>query len=500
LILSFPNFNLWGFGWFGFVPLFFALEDKNSFQRFLIGYLTGIIFFCGVIWWLCHVSILGLVLLILYLAIYFGIFGLFIRSYLLSTTYSLFFIPSFWILLEYLRSHLFTGFGWALLGYSQYLNLTLIQISDITGIWGVSFFMMMTNTVIYELIKDFRLVFAVHRLPKSEVIATRYTLYAKRYLLVFILFIVIWGYGVFRLGQYTNDKPKLKVSVIQGNIPQEIKWEKEAGKFILDRYLDLTLKAAEDHPDLIIWPEAAYPKVLIYTDKKDRLIVEDFVEEKKIPLLLGVVIREDRRYFNSAVLIEPDKRAPQRYDKLHLVPFGEYIPLKKIFRFLETVYPIGDFTPGKDYTLFSLTSKELDVSESKFSVLICFEDIFPEISRRFVKKGADFLVVITNDAWFGKSSAPYQHLQASVFRAIENRRYLVRAANTGVSCFITPKGEIISKVSKNKEDIFISGYRTEEVLLKKRNLTLYTRFGDYFIPLCLIIFGCGIIRYRLYEI
>jgi len=496
LILSFPKFDLWGFSWFGFVPLFFAMENKKPLQRFLLSYFTGIIFFFGTLYWLYHVSILGLILLVLYLAIYFGLFGLiFSKTYILHTTYSLLFIPSLWVLLEYLRNHLFTGFSWVLLGYSQYLNLPIIQISDITGIWGLSFLVMMVNVEIWQ------------RVWKSKI---------KSILTTSGIILFVLGYGFFRLNQKIEEK-NLKVSIIQGNIPQEIKWEEAAKDSILDRYLDLTKKAAEDSPGLIIWPEASYPETISFKEDLSNLI--NLAKEINVPILLGVVRKDRDSYFNSAILIKSEKEI-FRYDKLHLVPFGEYIPLKSLFKFLETIYSIGDFSSGREYTVFKILNPKMSTEDRRmvgrleseilrkssipnpkiqksFSVLICFEDIFPEISRRFVNRGADFLVVITNDAWFGRTSAPYQHLQASVFRAVENRRYLVRSANTGVSCFITPKGEIFSKVS-HKRDIFVSGYKTEDIILNSQK-TLYTKFGDYFILFCLIISVYGIIRPRITQ-
>ena len=216
----------------------------------------------------------------------------------------------------------------------------------------------------------------------------------------------------------------------------------------------------------------------------------------KIPLLVGSVSSKDNQYFNSAILISEEGQFLQKYDKLHLVPFGEYIPLKKIFSFLETVVPIGDFVPGEEYTVFSLDAKRHKLNAIRFSVLICFEDLFAGLSRQFVKKGAGFLVNITNDAWFGDTSSPEQHLQASVFRAVENRRYLVRAANTGMSGFISPCGRL-DLLKKNNKSTYVSGYKTENIFIAKDRGTIYTRFGDFFILICLVIVGVGaIIRSR----
>jgi apolipoprotein N-acyltransferase len=478
LILSFPNFNLWIFAWFGFVPLFFAIENKSKFNAFLLSCLTGIIFWTGIIYWLIHVTVPGTILLILYLSLYFGLFGLIIKGNRLWTIdYGLLFIPSTWVLLEFLRAHLLTGFPWALLGYSQYLNLPIIQIADITGTWGVSFLVMMTNVAIY-------LVFSRQHFSFSEI---------KKYSIPILSIIISLSYGYYKLHHRpsSTDQRPIKISVIQGNIPQELKWNTQSKDYIMDKYLEITRWAAKESSDLIIWPEAALPVILeeepVYFEK-----TKELVKEIKVPLLLGAVTFRNNFYYNSALLIsKEDSKILKIYDKLHLVPFGEYIPLKNIFPFLKTVVPIGDITPGTEYKVFKLPIT--------FSVLICFEDLFPQISREFVKKGADFLINITNDAWYKKTPAAYQHLQASVFRAVENRIFLARAANTGVSGFINPDGKIISLVKDNLgRKIFVDGYKTEEIVITKRNPTFYTLYGDKFI-LILLIFILYVIFLRSLE-
>jgi apolipoprotein N-acyltransferase len=246
---------------------------------------------------------------------------------------------------------------------------------------------------------------------------------------------------------------------------------------------------------LLVWPEAALPVILeeepLYFER-----VRDFVQSGRIPLLLGAVTSKNNLYYNSAILIYPDK-ALARYDKLHLVPFGEYIPLKNILPFLQTVVPIGDIETGKEYTLFKIPNQE---GIARFATLICFEDLFPELSREFVQKGADFLINITNDAWYKKTSAAFQHLEASIFRAVENRIFLVRSANTGISGYISPKGKIISLVEDEKgSNIFVEGYQTKNVSLCARTLSFYTRHGPLFVFLCLILVLYGIITARKYR-
>jgi apolipoprotein N-acyltransferase len=416
-------------------------------------------------------TFLGFLLLVFYLAAYFAIFGLLftVLSERLST-FTILFIAAAWVVLEYLRSNLFTGFGWALLGYSQYLNLPLIQIADLGGVYLVSFLVMVINIVTYLIIRR-----------------------ERKYLLFPLLFILVsLAYGYFKI--YNLKEPggveSWKVSVIQGNIPQELKWDPEAKSYIIENYFNLTREALSDKPDLIIWPEAALPFVL-EEDPVHYERVINFAKEIKTSLLLGAVRQKEGAYFNSAILV-PLEESPQVYDKLHLVPFGEYIPLKNIFKFLETVVPIGDFLEGSDYVIFS--------SRPKFAVLICFEDIFPQIARQFVKRGARILINITNDAWFKETSCPFQHLQASVLRAVENRVCLIRCANSGVSGFIDAKGNIFSRVSDNQgKEIFIRGYLTENIQVKKTK-SIYTKYGDFFVLFtALLVVYAIMFKHRLFS-
>ena len=490
LILSFPRFSIEIFAWFGFLPLFFVLQNKSKLQAFFLAYITGVIFWSGIIYWLIHVTFPGMILLILYLALYFGLFGLVISRYLiLDTWYLVLFIPSLWVILEYIRNYLFSGFGWALLGYSQYLNLPIIQIADITGAWGVSFLVMMSNVMIYSVIGC-----------RLSVIGGK-----QKYLLPVLCILVTLTYGYYKIYRTPNTEHRIpiKISVIQGNIPQELKWNPGSEDFIVKKYLTLTTEVKEDKPDLIVWPEAAMP-VVLQGDCQLYERIQKFIEKIQIPILLGAVTLKEDRYYNSALLISGDGKLLSKYDKLHLVPFGEYVPLKNIFRFLETVVPIGDFSQGKDYTIFKVPSTGYRVqsreTQNNFAVLICFEDLFPQLSREFIKRGADFLINITNDAWFKKTTSPYQHLQASVFRAVENRVYLIRSANTGISGFIAPTDKILSLVhDKASREIFISGYSTKEIFIAKKNLSFYTRYGDIFVIICFLFIFYGAINYVKYH-
>jgi apolipoprotein N-acyltransferase len=428
-----------------------------------------------------HVTLPGMIIVVMYLALYFGLFGI-LLSFILKRSKAiplLFFIPALWTTLEFIRSHAFSGFGWVLLGHSQSTNLPVIQIADILGSYGVSFLVVMTNAAIFLTIKDFRRKnYSTHCLG----------------LALLVIFLSL-SYGTLRVKNiFTGDM--LRVAVVQGNIPQSQKWDAGFRQAILDKYEHLTKRAAEKRPDLIIWPETSVPGFL---ESEEEIFkrVKSIVLGVRTPLFIGAPSEgEDGYYYNSALLFDAGSKITGRYDKIHLVPFGEYIPFKGVFSFVENFAPnpIGDFRSGNDYKVFKVYSERSYSDEEKrwkarrssgFSCLICFEDIFPELSRRFVKNGARFLVNMTNDAWFERTSAANQHKQSSVFRAVENRVNVVRAANTGVSCFIDQKGEVTDEVSEKGSNIFVDGFAVHDIILTHTR-TFYTRFGDLFAIGCAI--------------
>ena len=498
LILAYPNFNLGFLAWVALIPLFFALENQKSKQGFITGYLFGIIFFSGLLYWLLKVTVPGTVILILLLSFAPAMFCL-LLSHLASRISHpaihipqfLVFVPSAWVLTEYLRAHLFTGFPWALLAYSQSSNLPVIQIADITGAYGVSFLIVLVNFGVYSALK---------KTPKRF-----YSLF-----FIFILFITVWAYGQNRINRIyptrwawpSNGARGLLVSVIQGNIPQRLKWNPLYKEFIIDKYCALTEESLKENPHLVIWPETAVPGYLEEGSYLRRRVL-DIAKSGNTHLLVGAIREENSEVFNSATLISDKGGALRHYDKIHLVPFGEFVPFEKLLfpmrAFIDK--PIGDFDRGSEFTVFKAVFSNIIPDPAKiqkttrfydFSVLICFEDIFPGLSRNFVKKGARFLVNITNDAWFGKTAAPYQHAQASIFRAVENRRPVIRAANTGLSCIIDHKGKVLKSVRAGKDQIFVEGYATG-MIMPPFTKTFYTRFGDVFSWLCIILVMFGLV-------
>jgi len=409
--------------------------------------------------------------------------------------------------LEFIRTSFPTGFGWLLLGYSQYKDILIIQIADIAGVYGVSFLLMMVNFTIYQLIR-----FRVQG-PATEGSSERSRGRSRVQegpgfrgvqgivLCTTVVVLLVVCYGYFRVTQTPSGR-RVKIAVIQGNIPQEKKWDSDYQNNIFEQYTELTGAAYmkegyKDKPDLIIWPETAFP-AFFGDDKKLSIKIMRLAGRLRTPLLFGApLIKGDPvegDVSNSAILLNAEGDPMQVHDKVHLVPFGEYVPLERFLGFVHNFasYHIAGFVPGDVYTVFSLPERYdhmLEGRDRTFSVLICFEDIFPSISRRFVKNGASFLVNITNDAWFMESAAPYQHAQASVFRAVENRVNVVRAANTGLSCFIDTKGRITSRVNnKQGRDLFIAGFDTQVIRVEKRHTT-YTEYGDIFVYCCMAFFA-----------
>lgn len=467
--LAFPPFEYHFLAWFAFVPLFIAVRSCGIREACGYSYLAGIVFFAGLLSWLVNVSVPGALILMAYMAVFYALFGA-AANIIFRHEKDIMAVPCVWVMIEYIRGHLFTGFPWGLLAYSQYKETGIIQIADVTGAYGVSFLIVVFNTAI------FAFVIKMHK-------KVHYLMLAG------VLLVISYMYGINRL----NDSMvwgSPRVSVVQGNIPQQDKWDPSFSEDIIKTYSDLNAKAAADKPDMIIWPESSYP--YLFEEKgqaEDDL--KAIVGIGGVPVLAGIVNSENGKTYNSAFLFDSKGVVAGKYAKMHLVPFGEFIPFEDLFpSFRDHIdKPIGNFARGaKAVTLPMRASRTtLDLNGVvnrqtvfyKFGVLICFEDVFPYISREFVHDGADLLVNMTNDAWFGDTGALRQHMQASVFRAIENKVPVIRAANTGISCFISPTGEVLSRVEENGKDMSVRGVLTYNVNVY-RGKTFYTKHGDIF--------------------
>jgi len=502
LSLSFSALNLPYLAWIGFIPLFLVLHGKDVKDTFLLSYLCGFLFFLLSMYWLTNVTSVGWIILSLYQGLYFGAFGLlFSKRFMLDALRfrSYLILPCAWVILEYLRSHIGGGIGWNLLAYSQYKNLPVIQIADITGAYGVSFLILLVNFIIFSAIKT---AIGCYRKEQRRLFLAKKAYVPFLAVCLIMVSLIFYGYErIETLAVPSEPVRSVKASIIQGNIKQMYKWDTSHRAYIMAQYRKFTIKAARDNPDIIIWPETSVPG---YLDKDARLMryVKDLAKQVSIPILVGAPLisaenSRDAGDYNSALLFSKKGTLIRQYNKLHLVLFGEFIPLSRYFQWLYQILPpTGKFISGTEYTVFQLPLS----GQPDFSVLICFEDIFPGLVREFVKRGADFMVNITNDAWFGKTCAPYQHASNSVFRAVENRRPFVRSANTGLSCFIDRIGRIHAKVETEGEDIFIAGYKTSVIAVYPDSpLTFYTRFGDIFVLLCFIALIIFLIDYKYLD-
>lgn len=492
--LAFPSFDLYFLAWVAFIPFLLSLWGKDPKQAFKSGYAFGITYFFGTLYWIYHSinhyggislipSIAVVLLLCLYLGLYPAAFAFTFSSMIRKTKLpALFIAPVAWVVLEYIRSYALTGFPWSSIGYSQYKFLHIIQISDITGIYGVSFLVLAFNGAMVDI---FLLKRRTRRMPLFPVSHT-----FLGFALLGLALLASLGYGTWRLGQ-ERDGALMKVSVVQGNIEQDKKWEPSFQDEVMDIYFGLSREAALTSPELIVWPETAVPFLFDYDRKNTEKLVE-FQKGLDAYLLFGsVLVREQSKektlLSNSALLLDKGGKTIYMYDKIHLVPFGEYVPLRSVLFFIDKlVVGIGDYVSGRSYLRGGTDS-------GSFGTLICYEIIFPGLVRKFYAKGGDFIVTITNDAWFGRTTGPYQHFSMAVFRAVENRKPVVRAANTGISGFIDSGGRVLSRTSLFERQVLSSTLKTDATM------TLYTKYGDLFSYVCMVLFIIISINIRLWR-
>jgi len=480
LIAAFPPCNQPWAAWIALVPWLELLARLKPRKAFLWSWLIGFLFFLGSLWWLTNLRAFAGVMafvawlaLCAYLALFFGAFGALTRHVLArhpASGIQWLVVPSVWVALEYMRTHFLSGFGWNPLAYSQTPWLPLIQFADLTGVWGVSFVIVLVNALIAG---------ALCKHP-----STRWA-----YGMAAITVIGLCGIYGMRALSPAGPRP-LRVVVLQGNVPQQEKWDEIYKDDILRRYEGLTAAAAtDDHPQLIIWPETSAPGYLALDEPLTQRLFE-LATRVHTPLLIGAPMAHLEgvvwKTTNSAVMISAEGRIMDQYDKLHLVPFGEFVPFERWLPWLRhSLPPVGEFVPGTKSTVFQLADREGQARP--FGVLICFEDLFPDLARQLVRGGAQWLAVITNDGWFGPSAAAYQHAQASIFRAVELRVPIVRAANTGWSGCIDPSGRVTGRIQHpSGSELFVEGRVTCDLPVGS-GATVYNRWGDWFAWVCVAI-------------
>ena len=534
LFLSFPNVNFFPFAWVALVPFFIALAQTTNWKSaFWIGYLTGFLFFAGLLPAIAllypyaniFATMVGYLLLVGYTSLYFAVFAA-LMKFVRVDSGILFPIACacIWTALEWVRSWLLTGFPWGSIGYSQWNNLLGIQVASVIGVHGISFIIVLFNASIAT-------VLCKRQQWRREV---------RTVVLPLVLMIFCFGYGAFQLQNADPlkndandtahpDTATLNVALVPGNISQLQKWDVNQFPRILQRYINLTYKTSNKNPDLIVWPETAIRSEVLtgkwptYYGRFSRML-----RDTAIPILIGTANEgetdtaigqspqgtkeRDKPIYNRVLSISPDGKIHADYAKMHLVPFGEYVPLADLLPdFIPDFIQFKPFAHGKSVNLlpvfivkdkaetvkqtdglfrdakaFAIKDKT-DTQKIEIGASICFESVFPDEFRRPVQKGANVMGIFTNDAWFEGTAFPELHLSMAPFRAVENRIAVFRCANGGFTCVVDAFGRITTPL--------ITPDTTQQTLITSVPLrsstehgqTLYTRYGDWFPMLCAII-------------
>ncbi len=462
--------------WIYLVPLYLVLDEFEGAKLWLIAFCSAIIFYSGNLYWLVlamknfgglqffeALGVFGLVVLIQA-----TFFALFLGSafYLYRKLHFPFYLSSMvsLVAMEYFRTYLpANGFPWAMPTYSQGDFLKYFQWIDSTGVHGLNVLIYLVNGLITEMIQVF-----LYREGKDR--------FVNRLLVMFIVIVLSFTGSIFRQNTLENHAglgSTLQYGLIQGNVTQDEKWDPKLAREHLSQYFALSEKAANQGASLVIWPETANPFTIdLNVSPVGSVLGRGHVS---VPVLYGGMTESDKLY-NSAILMDENYQFLSVYHKRHLVPFGEYVPLKNWLTFAQNLtVAVGDFSPGT-------SDSPVIWNDVKMGILICYEDIFSDLSRASVLQGANILVNITNDAWYGNSSALYQHLVFSQFRALENRRNLLRVTNTGITATIDERGEVIKKTNP-----FIQDFQVGTATLKSQ-LSFYTRHGDYLAQIALLVF------------
>jgi apolipoprotein N-acyltransferase len=485
--MAFPKFDFSLLAWIAFVPLFYAIEGEPLGRVFGWAFLAGFASFATSMYWIVvplhdfagvriEFALMPMLLLAAVMALFSG-FAIWIgaavaRRLRISIVVTM---PIAWAAVEWLRTYFPIGFPWNLLGYTAYRHLELIQFAEFTGVYGISALIVFFNAVAY-------LVILRRGAARTQAISLS-TLTG--------LMIAILSFGAWRLADLRGEQPAgtLRAAMVQADIPQSLKWDPNFLPQSFKIYQDETTAIAKRGADLIVWPEAAaafyfqpddhYPAEFA-SDGAYRAALLALARSTGVPILFGAPALAERDgrlgFYNRAYLVSAKGDVVAHYDKMQLVPFGEYVPFRAVLGFIvnRVVPGMGDMFAGTEQTLFPL-------GNAKLGVLICYESIFPDLTRREVDDGADVLVNITNDAWYGKSSAPYQTLAMAALRSAETKVPMIRAANTGITAVIKPSGEITERTP-----LFQRG--TEIGVVKWRPVrTFYTIAGDLFAELCFIL-------------
>ncbi len=447
--LAFPSYNLWPAVFIFAVPLLIAAAESTPREAFVYGLISGLVARAGNLYWIAFVmeryggmhlglAAMMLSLLLLYLALYFAVFAwLFAR--LKNIRGSFIILAGLWTGLEIFGTYLpFNGFPWNLAGHPLINWLSLAQTAEFGGVYLLSAIVIMTNIAIWQLLRK-------EMLP----------------VLICIVLLACGSFwGDWRMQNLAPNGETFRAAIAQANINQDEKWLPHMIEPTIDIYTELSRQAAEQGARLVVWPETSC-NFFLFRSWAPTMQILDFSKETPAMLLVGSPFLENRKYFNRMWLLE-NGSIRGHYDKVHLVPFGEYLPLAWLLHPIlgELSDSIGDFSRNGH-------TEPID----DIGVLICFESLFPDISRALCRQGATFLTNVSNDAWFKTWATPEQLLNMSAFRAIENRRWLLRSVNHGISAAIMPSGKVAASIGLLQEGCIV------EEITKNRRLTFYTCYG-----------------------
>jgi apolipoprotein N-acyltransferase len=474
LALSFPKFGHPAAAWIALAPLLLAVAHRRQSSRraFFLGLTAGAVYFAGTLYWLVQtmttfgglstpLAVLAAALLIAYLSLFPAAFAVVqARLFRAWGLPSLLFAPMTWVATEMGRTYILDGFPWELLGYSQATVLPIAQLASVFGVYGLSGFVAAVSAAA-----------AFAALDRSN---RRWRVVAA--VAALVLGAGLWGALRIRASALTRSGSPIRVAVVQGNILQDDKWDPRMRAPILDRYVNMTREAIGRNAQFVLWPESSMPEPY-EQDVAGGDVIRRLVTQSGITLLIGsdqvepvkpIPLKKPPppRLYNAAYLIQPDGRTAAVYRKIHLVPFGEYVPFSRLLFFVgPIVQAVSDFTPGTETSV-------LPVAGHEASTAICYEVIYSSLMRAFVTRGSELLTTITNDAWYGWSSAAYQHWEQASLRAVEEGRYLARAANTGISGFVDPYGRVLQR-----SNMFQSAVMEEELRFITER-TIYSRIGD----------------------
>ncbi len=500
--LSFPPFETGVFAAVAFVPFFILFDYIEGYRESLVySYITFFVFNLITVYWVggfthgkdIYLMVAGAMVLIAQpMFFYIPVLACMAFRRQFGFKAALFAFPFLWIAFEYIHAHWQFSFPWLTLGNSQTYNLETIQFASITGVYGISFWLLLLNVLLF-------VVYAKIALKEWRISDPKTILFVS---LVLLLYLLPKFYGAQILNQtYIPSNNTVRIGIVQPNIDPFDKWEQRSDPQ-LSILQNLTNEVARQEADLVLWPETAIPFYIL--DPKNRWYLDQIqqqVNRLQIHLLTGIpdiiyyqsgdhvprsskITSNGQRYdnFNSSMLLTPNSIEIQKYAKMQLVPFAERVPYSEELSFLNAMewnFGLGGWKVGEEATIFKFQKKKL--SEVKFSNMICYESVFPGFVAEFVKNGAQFLTVITNDSWWGNTSGVYQHKQIAVLRAVENRRWVVQCANGGVSCFIDPFGHIL-----HPTNLYTQTIMTENIE-PRTELTFYSQHGDWFAELCVML-------------